>query len=68
MTASRGMVFGLQCAPGEFSYISEVATAILREAFGVYARMFVDDLVVVERPDPETFFKETEEEEYPRGL
>jgi len=39
MAAPKGMVSGLQCAPGRFRYSSEFITSNLRRAFGIFARM-----------------------------
>ena len=60
MTASKGMAFGLQAASGIFSYFSEIMTAGLRD-LGITAQTFVDDIVIIEKPDPEDFFKATKD-------
>ena len=62
MTASRGMAFGLQAAPGIFSYFSEIITASLRD-IGITAQTFVDDIVIIEKPDPEDFFEVTDDQD-----
>ena len=61
MTATRGMAFGLQAAPGIFSYFSEIITAGLRDV-GITAQTFVDDIVIIEKPDPQSFFQITNDE------
>merc|ERR1711951_338989 len=67
MTASSRLVFGLQCFPGKFSYISEIMTNF-RRAVNVSPRMSVDDLATMARPGPRDFFNETEDEDSVIGL